>query len=108
MTHEYTILTGGTVLAGKGAPECTAIAWAGNTVLFVGSDEDARAISRGDSHFIDLAGAFVAPVGESLEAGGPADLAVLDQDPRISSARTLVLIRDGRIVSGRLERLLGQ
>ena len=102
MTHEYTILHGGTVLIGEGRPDCTAIAYAGDTVLFIGSDDYARGISRGDSHFVDLAGAFVAPGAESLEVGGPANLAVLDGDPRLASAKTLALIRAGHVVSGTL------
>ena len=120
MTHLYTLLTGGTVLPGGDAPAATAIAWAGDTVLAVGSDETVRAISRGDSHAFELGGAFVVPVGAEagadvawpsagkLEIGGRADLAVLDGDPRAGGAggpgaspiRTLAIVRGGRVVAG--------
>ena len=120
MTHEYTLLIGGTVLSGGDAPAATAIAWAGDTVLAVGSDETVWAISRGDSHAFELGGAFVVPLGSgadddaawpsagTLEIGGRADLAVLDGDPRVgvsgglgaSPIRTLALVRGGRVVAG--------
>lgn len=120
MTHEYTILTGGLVLTGEGSPACTAIAWADEIVLGFGRDQDVRAMSRGDSRFIDLRGAVVVPLGAddsvrwppetALEIGGRADLAVLEGDPRDVLAgsrdrrgalpRTLALVRGGRIVLG--------
>jgi len=122
MTHEYTLLIGGTVLPGGDAPDATAITWAGDTVLAVGTDGDVRAISRGDSHAFELGGAFVVPLGvgagsdaawptgATLEIGGRADLAVLDRDPRLADARnpgatpirTLALVRGGRVVAGML------
>ena len=114
MTHEYTILTGGTILDVDGHPQATAVAWARDTVLLVGSDEDVRSISRGDSHFIDLHGAFVVPLGDAdeptwpstatLEIGGMANLTVFDDDPRRAErpARTIAVVRAGRVISGRL------
>ena len=120
MTHLYTILIGGTVIPGGGQPECSAIAWAEDMVIAVGTDDDVRAISRGDSHFVDLHGAFVVPLGKdgepswpveaSLEVGDPADLALLASDPRPGSARSpadlavqaLAIVRGGRVVSGAL------
>lgn len=104
MTHEYTILLGGTVISGGGAPDATAIAWAHDTVLLVGSDEDVRAISRGDSHFIDLVGRFVVPLGEPLGAGSQADLAVFEKDPRTvhTTPEPLAVVRAGRVIEGRL------
>ena len=106
VTHEYTILFGGTVIPGGDVPEGSAIAYALDTVLLVGSDDDVRSISRGDSHFIDLHGAFVVPAGEAIEAGGAADFVVLDGDPRVvrAEARTLAVVQGGRVVRGRLDR----
>lgn len=71
MTHEYTVLFGGTVMAGGGGSHATAIAWAGDTVIAIGNDADVRAISRGDSHFFDLAGAWVLPFGDVPDASWP-------------------------------------
>jgi predicted amidohydrolase YtcJ len=116
MTHLYTLLVGGNVLARADAPPATAIAWAHDTVLAIGRDEDVAAISRGDSRLVDLAGATVLPLGPSgdlrwppagvLEVGGPADLAVLDEDPRSRTSPAALepsaLVRSGRVVAGRL------
>ncbi len=118
MTHRYTLLTGGTVLAADAAPPATAIAWAEDTVIAIGSDEDVAAISRGDSRFVDLAGATVVPLGADgslswptdgvLEVGGPADLAVLGEGPPATStgpsrlAEPIALVRAGRVVRGGL------
>jgi imidazolonepropionase-like amidohydrolase len=110
VTHEYTLLVGGTVLPGGEAAEGTAIAWAGDTVLAIGSDDEVRSISRGDSHFADLAGATVIPLAPGaepawpsdtvLEVGGPADLAILAGDPRRGTWRVSAVIRAGRVVQG--------
>ncbi len=107
MTHEYTVLTGGVVLrAGPGdaEPRATAVAWAEDTILAVGGDAEVRAISRGDSRFGDLRGAFVTPLGNALEPGAPADFAILDHDPGASGVepRTVALVRGGRLVEGHL------
>ncbi len=63
MTHEYVIALGGTILcAGSaGATVATAMAWAADSILAVGPDDAVGAISRGDSIFLDLAGAAVSP-----------------------------------------------
>ena len=112
MTHEYTLLVAGIVLPGGDEPDATAIAWAAGIVLAVGSDEAVRAISRGDSLLVDLAGATVVPSGRDvgtvwpthgrLEVGGAADLCVLDRDPRQTGppVRVLARFRDGRLASG--------
>jgi predicted amidohydrolase YtcJ len=124
VSHLYVILRGGTVVPGPGEPDATAIAWARDTILIVGSDEDATGISRGDSDFHELEGSVVVPldasgrpdpVGGVLEIGGQADLAVLDADPRVvGSASVVALVRGGRVVEGalpsgnRFERMVGR
>lgn len=77
MTHEYTIATGGTVITAGATAPATAIAWAADTVLATGTDGEMRALSRGDSTFLDLGGAIVSastPPGGPLATGDPADL----------------------------------
>lgn len=87
MTHEYTIATGGSVITAdsSNAPTptapTTAIAWAAGTVLAVGTDTEMRALSRGDSVFLDLGGAVVSatdPAGGPVATGDRADLDVRD------------------------------
>lgn len=108
MTHEYTLLVGGVVIAGGGLPDASAIALAHDTVLLIGSDEDVRGISRGDSHVVDLGGRFVAPLGATpaatLEVGGPADLAVFSSDPRLADSPPVpvAVVRAGHVVEGSL------
>ncbi len=97
MTHEYTLLLGGNVRPGGGAPDASAIAWAEDTVLAIGTDEAVRTISRGDSHMIDISGLEVVPLGESLEVGGPADLELLDEQ-----SRSVATVRGGHVVEGAL------
>jgi hypothetical protein len=119
MTHEYTILLGGLVLRavsqGDGRPiepPPSAIAWAHDTILAIGDDRAVRAISRGDSTFIDLAGRAVIPLdGRALEVGGPADLLVLDGTDAGAGGseppgdRIIATIRSGRFVDGRLSSI---
>ena len=118
MTHKYTLLIRGTVISGRDEPDVTAIAWAAETVIALGSDDEVRRTSRGDSHVIDLGGATVVALGEgpdvhwppdaTLEVGGRADLAVLASDPRRIHAPAgpplpaLALVRGGRVVVGSL------
>lgn len=98
VTHEYTLLLGGIVHPGGGAPDATALAYAHDTVLAVGSDEEVRAISRGDSRMVDLGGRIVVPTaGSTLEPGAPATFRVLGPDEG-----TVAVVRDGRVVEGTL------
>ena len=67
MTHEYVIALNGRVepdLSGDG--QATAIGWAADAVLAVGPDDVVRAISRGDSTFLDLRGCVVTPLPRDL------------------------------------------
>jgi hypothetical protein len=117
MTHEYTLLVGATVLPGGATPPCRALAWAAGTILALGTEAEIRAMSRGDSHVMALPGRFVAPLGEPLEIGGPADLLVLATDPRLrgvepgaggeewaqSGPRRVAVIRGGHVVEGSVD-----
>jgi hypothetical protein len=114
VTHRYTLLVGGTVLPGPEGRSATAIAWAEGVVLALGTDEQVRAVSRGDSHVVELHGAFVVPAdagdapswprSTTLAVGDPADLDLLADDPRATSSpqRQLARIRGGHVVSGAL------
>jgi aminoglycoside 6'-N-acetyltransferase len=115
VTHLYTVLLDGVILAGPDREPVTALAWADGTILALGSDEQVRGISRGDSQMGRLDGAFVIPLGPGdqpvwppeavLEIGGPADLAILRDDPRrvpIEATRPVAVVRGGRAVSGSL------
>jgi hypothetical protein len=85
MTHEYVIGLAGVIGAGGGRlPVPTAIAWAADRVLAIGSDAEVRAISRGDSIFLDLAGCRVTalPEGLTVPAAGDGD-GDGDGDPRV-------------------------
>ena len=126
MTHTYTLLIGGIVIAGSGRTDATAVAWAEDTVLAIGTDAEVRAISRGDLDLVDLHGAFVVPLAAdaepawpsaaTLDVGGRADLAVLPRDPRLAigdgvearSLEPLAFIRGGRVVAGALPGVHGQ
>jgi predicted amidohydrolase YtcJ len=106
MTHEYTLILGATVLPGGGAPPCEALAWASGTILALGSEAEIRAISRGDSHVMELRARFVVPLDGPLEVGAPADLVVLAADPRElqgpGGPRRVAVIRAGHLVEGSL------
>lgn len=102
------------MLPGLGHPSASAITWAEGTVLALGTNEQVRGVSRGDSHLVDLRGAFVVPVGpdeavcwppeSTLAIGSPADLAVLSGDPRVDGEAGLLplaVVRGGHVVRGR-------
>jgi hypothetical protein len=97
VTHEYVIGLGGIVASGTpgdpgasgpdDASPATAIAWAADRVLAVGSDADVRSISRGDSIFIDLAGCTVTMLPTET---APAALLLLRSGIRALDAAGLV------------------
>jgi predicted amidohydrolase YtcJ len=103
VTHEYTLLLGGTVLPGGGRPACEAIAWADGTILALGSEREIRALSRGDSTVLRAYAAFVAPLHGTLEIGVPADLAIHERDPRRGDpGPPRAVIRAGHVTEGEL------
>jgi hypothetical protein len=66
VTHEYVIALNGHIEPDPGGEsEETALAWAESAVLAVGPDDVVRAISRGDSHFLDLCGCLVTPLPDA-------------------------------------------
>jgi hypothetical protein len=82
MTHEYVIgLRGRIEPVGDQTAPATAVGWAADAILAVGSNANVRAISRGDSTFLDLQGCHVTPLPDDIEAaigamrseGGTAD-----------------------------------
>jgi hypothetical protein len=89
MTHEYVIALHGRVDTGMAGTAPTAVAWAADHVLAVGSDDAMRGLSRGDSTFLDLGGCVVTPLPDDLasadalvragirQAGADVDLAAL-------------------------------
>jgi hypothetical protein len=69
VTHEYVIAIHGRVEPCTPLPEgqpATAIAWAFERVLAVGTDASVRAISRGDSTVLELEGCVVTPLPDDL------------------------------------------
>lgn len=69
VTHEYVIGLGGRIdprTSGPTETTRTAIGWAADRVLAVGTDDLVRAISRGDSTFLDLHGCEVTALPEDL------------------------------------------
>jgi len=69
MTHEYVIAVNGRIGFAPPAPggeAATAIAWAADRVLAVGSYEVVSSISRGDSTFLDLGGCLVTALPDDL------------------------------------------
>ena len=66
MTHEYVIATNGHIEPSTlEDDEATALCWAKDAIVAVGPDEVVRAISRGDSTFLDLCGCLVTPLPEA-------------------------------------------
>lgn len=94
MTHLYTLFLSGRIARDGGLGDATAMVVAADTVLLVGTDEEAAAVSRGDSLTVDLDGAEIVATGD-LEPGSPADFDVVRRD---GTAR----IRGGRLEDGNL------
>jgi hypothetical protein len=116
MTHEYVIALNGRVEPNPSGHRATAVGWAAQAVLAVDTDEIVRAISRGDSTFLDLGGCTVTPlptdpvraatmVEASRSVAGIARLLVdgglLDPDARLEpgSPADLAFWRDGHLVA---------
>jgi len=88
VTHEYVIGLNGIIAAvPAGDGPATAIAWAADRVLAVGPDAAVRAISRGDSIFIDLAGCTVTPLPDD-----PARAVRVLEAARIDAADATALV----------------
>ncbi len=90
MTHEYVIAYHG-IIEPRGDALTTAIGWADEAVLAVGSDEAVRSISRGDSTFIDLDGCVVTPMPTDLDRAGDLVRATTDQGLDVGR----LLVREG-------------
>jgi hypothetical protein len=91
MTHEYIIATGGRIgSSGSGGvdAEGTAIAWAADRVLAVGSDEAVCSISRGDSTFLDLGGCVVTALPVELDR---ADALIRGRRPHAPDIQSLLV-----------------
>ena len=106
MTHEYVVAVGGVVpgsLDADGRP-ATAIAWAADRILAIGADGPVRAISRGDSTFLDLAGSVVTALEPTvtLEPGAPANLVFWPADATGSRSdeRAVAVLREGVFTAG--------
>jgi hypothetical protein len=68
MTHEYVIAFNGHIEALlTGGAAATAVGWAADAVLAVGTDDVVRAISRGDSTFVDVVGCVITPLPADIE-----------------------------------------
>lgn len=87
MTHEYVIALDGRIDAhrpGDAGSAPTAIAWAADHVLAVGADDIVRAISRGDSTFLDIEGCVVTALPDDPERA-----ASMLRDASLGGAREL-------------------
>lgn len=95
MTHEYVIALNGHIEPDPGGDsEETALAWAADSVLAVGPDEVVRAISRGDSTFLDLAGCLVTPLPDA-----PSQADSLIREKRAEGAEVARLLVESGLLS---------
>lgn len=104
MTHEYVIAIGGVIArpTREADAPASAIAWAADRIIAVGSDDAIRAISRGDSTVIDLNGCRVTALepGGSLEPGDMADLAIWPAAADPASSEPEAIVRAGAFTTG--------
>ncbi len=95
MTHEYVIALNGQVEPDPGGDsEETALAWAEGSVLAVGPNDVVRAISRGDSHFLDLCGCLVTPLPDA-----PSQADSLIREERATGAEVARLLVESGLLS---------
>ena len=95
MTHEYVIALNGHVEPDPGGEsEETAVAWAAGAVLAVGPNDVVRAISRGDSRFLDLHGCLVTPLPEA-----PSQADSLIREKRAQGAEVARLLVESGLLS---------
>lgn len=95
MTHEYVIALNGHIEPDPGGEaEETALAWAADAVLAVGPDDVVRAISRGDSTFLDLCGCLVTPLPDA-----PSQADSLIREERASGADVARLLVESGLLS---------
>jgi hypothetical protein len=102
VTHEYTIALGGRIghQQPSGRDRYTAIAWAADRVIAIGTDDSVRSISRGDSTFLDIRGCVVTAIPSDLELAHAAVREHSGEDHDIEAR----LLRDGVLDPGsRLE-----
>jgi hypothetical protein len=100
MTHEYVIALHGRIetnATDQEEPQASAIAWAADHVLAVGSDDVVRAISRGDSTFVDLAGCVVTAL-PSDPAAADALISVMTPSATPAAAIRALLIKAGLLL----------
>jgi hypothetical protein len=103
MTHEYVIALGGRILGSGGSRVdgaagdadgtrdiATAIAWAADRILAIGTDDAVSSISRGDSTFLDLDGCGVTGIPRDLEAAEAAARGAWERGDRADLASMLV------------------
>jgi selenocysteine lyase/cysteine desulfurase len=104
MTHEYVIAIGGVIArpARQADAPASAIAWAADRIIALGSDDAVRAISRGDSTVIDLRGCRVTALdaGGSIELGDMANLAIWPAATDPASSEPVATVRAGAFTSG--------
>lgn len=96
MTHEYIIATNGHIEPSTlDEDEATALGWADDAVIAVGPDDVVRAISRGDSTFLDLCGCLVTPLPDA-----PSHADSLVREERATGPDVARLLVEAGLLSG--------